>query len=209
MAATDTEESLLAELAALQAAGPHPCDPVGLHYMTQLANRMPTQPEAVRRLLAGKLSVALSHYREQLSQPQTIAQLSNKVTSPLAELNRYIDSRSQADDEVTWSAGVPDRSEMKSVRQFKQAWSRIRAEDQVDQAILQGPKNPGPINSHTLVLRTLTLMRQLSPAYLQRFLAQADALLCLERVTAKGASKGTSKPPIALSKPRTRARLTK
>ena len=123
----------------------------------------------------------------------------------LAELNRYLESRTRADVEVGLIDWASDNSEMKSVRQFKQAWSQIQAEDQVKRAVLQGPKNPGPINSHTLVLRTLTLMRHLSPAYLQRFLSQADALLCLDRVTAKG----TSKPAVVVSKARSRSRLKK
>jgi len=123
----------------------------------------------------------------------------------LAELNRYLESRTRADAEVVLIDEGQASSEMKSVRQFKQAWSRIQAEDQVERAVLLGPKNPGTINSHTLVLRTLPLMRHLSPAYLQRFLSQADALLCLERVNAKG----TSKPLVVVSKSGSRGRLRK
>ena len=42
------------------------------------------------------------------------------------------------------------------------------------------PDNAGPLNSHALVLRSLALMRELSPDYLQRFLAQLDTWMWLE-----------------------------
>jgi len=212
---SDNEQQLKAALAALRVAGEHLCDPVGFHYMDGLAKRLPTQSDAVRRLLVDKLQLALAGYAQKLSQSSSaqskVATLSSgsdvvaTSSNSLAELNRYLESRTRADVEVGLIDWASDNSEMKSVRQFKQAWSQIQAEDQVKRAVLQGPKNPGPINSHTLVLRTLTLMRHLSPAYLQRFLSQADALLCLDRVTAKG----TSKPAVVVSKARSRSRLKK
>lgn len=61
------------------------------------------------------------------------------------------------------------------------AWPRISAEDQVDQTVRRGPENAGPLNSHMLVLRSLALMRQLSPDYLRRFLSHLDALLWLDQ----------------------------
>ena len=51
---------------------------------------------------------------------------------------------------------------------------------QVAQAIAQAPQNAGPINSHMLVLRSLGLMRDISPDYLNRFMAHVDTLLCLD-----------------------------
>jgi hypothetical protein len=37
------------------------------------------------------------------------------------------------------------------------------------------------MNSHRLVLRSLALMREISPDYLTRFTAYVDALLCLDQ----------------------------
>ena len=45
----------------------------------------------------------------------------------------------------------------------------------------QAPENPGPLNSHLLVLRTLRRMRDLAPAYLERFMAHAQALMWLDQ----------------------------
>ena len=59
-------------------------------------------------------------------------------------------------------------------------WSRLSAEKQVVQALGQAPKNAGPINSHVVALRSLALMRDISPDYLNRFMCYADTLLCLD-----------------------------
>jgi hypothetical protein len=55
----------------------------------------------------------------------------------------------------------------------------------------QAPKNAGPINSHMLVLRALTLMREASPDYLNRFICYADTLLCLDQA---GQERASAKP---------------
>jgi hypothetical protein len=73
------------------------------------------------------------------------------------------------------------RTELKSVRQFRNTWSKLSADKQVAKALHQAPKNAGPINSHMLVLRSLALMREISPDYLNRFMTYADSLLCLDQ----------------------------
>ena len=47
----------------------------------------------------------------------------------------------------------------------------------------QAPDNPGPLNSHGLVLRALQQMQALSLAYLTRFLAQAEAWAWLDQAS--------------------------
>jgi hypothetical protein len=64
----------------------------------------------------------------------------------------------------------------------------------VAQALDQAPKNAGPINSHMLVLRSLALMRDIAPDYLNRFMSYVDTLLCLDPdapAPAKSAGKAT------------------
>jgi hypothetical protein len=98
---------------------------------------------------------------------------------------RDIEDRGQA----PWQA-VPavDRAEpgvvgppLRSVQRFGALWSRLSAERQLAEAVARGPMHAGPLNSHSLMLRVLTLMNGLSPDYLHRYLAQVDTLLWLER----------------------------
>lgn len=110
--------------------------------------------------------------------------------APLVQLNRYIQDAVHGGIEGGLHEGPQDRPvghngtarpEMKSVRRFRETWSRIAADDQVHSAMQRGPENAGPLNSHLLVLRSLAWMRELSPDYLRRFLSQVDTLLWLEQ----------------------------
>lgn len=71
--------------------------------------------------------------------------------------------------------------ELKALDAVRNTWARLDAEQRLEQAIAQVPANAGPLNSYQLVLRTLTLMRDVSPEYLQRFMSYTDALMWLER----------------------------
>lgn len=73
------------------------------------------------------------------------------------------------------------RPELKTIRNFRNTWSKLSVEKQVTQALEHAPANAGPINSHMLVLRSLALMRDVSPDYLNRFMTYADTLLCLDQ----------------------------
>ena len=110
--------------------------------------------------------------------PQYIAQQSADVTAPHAEV----------------IAGLGQPRELKTSRVFRNTWSKLSVDRQVAQALDQAPKNAGPINSHMLVLRSLTLMRDISPDYLNRFTSYVDSLLALEQ-TQKG--KAVSAPKAA------------
>ncbi len=221
----DGEKSLLSWHASLRNEGAQRLDPARFHYLEVLSQRMDTAPAEVRRILEGKLKVALADYGERFRQAQKaasdeLASLSarhpdlarelhrlfaagdyggmrrlgaqsvfNRYCAPLAQLNQYIQHVKQDGiDHPLGSRLVSDMaasSEMASVRRFREAWSRIAAEDQVDQAVGRGPVNAGPLNSHMLVLRSLALMRKLSPDYLRRFLSHVDTLLWLDQANQK------------------------
>lgn len=63
---------------------------------------------------------------------------------------------------------------------FRATWSKVRTEQQYRQSLDQVPRNAGPLNSNSLVHRSLATMRELSPDYLQQFLSYIDALAWLE-----------------------------
>ena len=138
--------------------------------VAQLSASRPAVAREGRRLLqAGDFS-AVHKLVARVGSP------SGPRSHPLAELNRHIRLVSEP-VEAGGDAALP---ELKSVRRFREMWSRMAAVDDVDAAVGRGPENAGPLNSHMLVLRSLGLMRQVSPAYLRRFLAQVEALLWLE-----------------------------
>ncbi|HEX5311998.1 DUF2894 domain-containing protein [Aquabacterium sp.] len=164
----------------------------GKHVELMLA-RMDGQPIGVQQALAARINKALDVLEQGAvsGQPSSFPRNPSSVVackpSPLAELPAYIESRSQQPASQDPFESETVSSEMKSVRRFSEVWSRIAAETQVKQAVGRGPENAGPLNSHMLMLRSLTLMKQLSTDYLRRFLSEMDTLLWLEQLNQKHA----------------------
>lgn len=181
----------------LRAEGAQRHDPVRFRYLEVLAERLPTQPVAVQQLLVRKLQAAVADYAAR-ARPAARSGPVNEVPprpaeSPLAQLNGELRARAQADAGPELGTSLASVPEMRSVRRFGEVWAKISAEQQVAQALTRGPENAGPLNSHRLVLRSLALMRALSPDYLHQFVSQMDSLLWLEQAAAK--------PPRAPMKP--------
>lgn len=84
--------------------------------------------------------------------------------------------------------------ELGSLQYFRDTWSRLNVDRQLAQAFAQAPENAGPLNSHHLVLRSLKLMRELSPHYLEHFVTYAEALLWLDQ--ADTAARTPGKKPV-------------
>lgn len=101
--------------------------------------------------------------------------------SCLRELVLYMAQQSAAQPEAGAPGALPSRPELKTTRHFRKTWSKLSADKQLTQALDLAPKNAGPINPHMLVLRSLRLMRDISPDYLNRFTSYVDALLCLDQ----------------------------
>ena len=74
-------------------------------------------------------------------------------------------------------------------------WSKVRTEQQYRQSLGQVPRSFGPLNSNSLVHRSLATMRELSPAYLQQFLSYVDALAWLEDLAGGGSRSARARRP--------------
>lgn len=204
----DPHAQLARQLDDLRNEGAWRLDPVRFRYIESLARRLPTQPEAVRRLLQDKLGQAVADYAQRHLQARTHGQRQTEgnlarpvrrlapgkagVATPslspaLAELNAYIRSASQAlrGPALPGQTDAPHEPnaqvELASVRRFRQAWSHQRTQDQVTRAVARKPTQAGPLNSHALALQSLALMQALSPDYLRRFMLQVESLQWLDQ----------------------------
>lgn len=182
----------VAALAALQAAGvagATPFDPVRLHYLEALARRSQGFDGAVKLHLEDKLRQALAHYQARGAQHALAAQDARRPPdaaqpSALAALTRQLAPQlpKPAEAAVGGSAARMEAyPELKSVRKHRDTWSKLSVDRQLTQALAQAPENAGPLNSHQLVLRSLSVMRDISPDYLNRFMSYVDALLWLDQ----------------------------
>lgn len=184
-------------LQTLRLNGADRFDPVRFHFIEALARRVPAHHGAAQRILESKLAAALAAYDQRFEQARSaagdsVAQIAKSVRQTgLAELTRDLAQRSPADGDVSLDEAPGSRSELKAVRYFRKTWSKLSVDRQLAQAIAQGPQNAGPLNSHRLVLRSLALMSEISPDYLNRFMSYADALLWLDQVDKRPTTKRT------------------
>jgi hypothetical protein len=72
--------------------------------------------------------------------------------------------------------------ELPALAEFRQRWSTLRADSQLQQSVNHTPTDAGPLNSTALASRAIAMMRELSPAYLRQFLAYVDDLAWLEQL---------------------------
>jgi hypothetical protein len=166
-----------------------PLHPARLRTLQALARRAAAQPDAVRRLLQPKLPAELPQGVQPAAPPRAAAVTAPAAQpgAPLARLNLHIRTAAAARAEPALPGEAHDPDELPSARAFRKAWARGRTLEQLEQALFRKPANAGPLNSHALVLQTLTLMRDLSPEYLRRFVGAVETLQWLERTPAKGA----------------------
>ncbi|MDI3381307.1 DUF2894 domain-containing protein [Xenophilus aerolatus] len=81
-------------------------------------------------------------------------------------------------------AGLAAMPEPRVLAHVRRVWAGLSAERRLTQSVDALPENPGPLNSQHLLHRSLTLMREVAPGCLHRFMARVDALAALEQMQA-------------------------
>ena len=189
-----------ATLDAWRERGADRMDPVRFHFIAALERRAAGYSGEARRILDDRLAGLLTAYAADLeratgaaAEAAAVAALTSASREParetLAELIDHIARRAPAD--LDGAAAYP---ELPALDYFREAWSKVRAEKQLRQSLAQVPGNAGPLNSSSLVHRSLSLMRELSPGYLKQFLSYVDTLSWLEQMNGGGAPTGKEAP---------------
>ena len=163
-------------LDALRASGAAEHNPVRFAYLEALARRAAGQPEAVRQALLARISDAAEELTSRPSGPP-LAPLVEEACNPLADLLDHIRQHTGAPPDAPRAGPAP---ELRSIACFHDTWARLSTEKQLSQTLAQAPENAGPMNSQHLVLRSLQVMRDIAPEYLQGFMSYIDTLIWLE-----------------------------
>lgn len=161
-----------------------------------LARRAGDRGDAVRRLLEARLAT-LRDSDDQIR--RSVAIPAPPAGSALRDLLDHIAGQAAVRDSEQLAVGDSPRPAYPEVAQLEDArrrWSRIRAESQLRESLEAAPADAGPLNSGRLVHRSITLMREQSPGYLQSFLSYLDALAWLEQMS-DGGLLATAKAPRA------------
>lgn len=154
-------------------------------HITALARRAALQQGAVRQLLETRL-LALQAALDAVPEPGATAcrgmPAAGPRSSPLAELLARLAQPGGAGTPPGHALQTQPPRELKALRDYRSTWSQLAVEQRVHQALARVPANAGPLNTQRLVHQALTALRDASPAYLHRLVAQVEALLWLEQL---------------------------
>lgn len=193
-----------ATLDAWREQGADRLDPVRFHRIDALERRAAALEGEARALLDARLATLIEGFAEVVACAGETATASSATGAPargaLAELVERLARDAQAD-----RRGL----DPELVDYFRTMWSKVRTEQQYRQSLDQVPRNAGPLNSNSLVHRSLATMRELSPAYLQQFLSYVDALAWLEDLAGGGAQPEKEAPRAKAAKPAKKATRAK
>lgn len=176
--------STRATLDAWREQGAERRDPLRFRFLEALEKRAAGLDGEARRLLDERLAAQIAAYAGELKARPVAA---DPVPAE-GTLRALIDA---VNDNAARRA--PAFPELPLLQEFRQLWSHLRTESHVRQSLEQVPENAGPLNSSTLVHRSIALMRELSPGYLGQFLSYIDALSWIEQIPVNGASKAAGK----------------
>ncbi|WP_175158947.1 DUF2894 domain-containing protein [Paraburkholderia fynbosensis] len=211
-----------ATLDAWRARGADRLDPVRFHFIAALERRAAAHGGEARRMLDERLSGLLDAYAADLERATAAA--ASAAAAAAAEAEAKAEAEAQAEAEAAAATAPVSTSreraqetladlighiarhvqaeradaasypELPALDYFRDVWSKVRAEKQMRQSLAQVPGNAGPLNSSSLVHRSLSLMRELSPGYLKQFLSYVDTLAWMEQLNGGGAPVGKEAP---------------
>ncbi|RQR80411.1 MULTISPECIES: DUF2894 domain-containing protein [unclassified Burkholderia] len=183
---TDDATHVRATLDAWREQGADRLDPVRFHRLDALEKRAAALDGDARALLDARLAMLLEEFAQIVARAGEAA-----AAGSAAQANAQAPARSAIGGLVERLArdAQADRRGIDPalIDYFRAMWSKVRTEQQYRQSLDQVPRNAGPLNSNSLVHRSLATMRELSPEYLQQFLSYIDALAWLEDLAGGGA----------------------
>lgn len=194
--ATSTPMPVSAQLDAWRQQQLDRHDPLGFAVIEALQARAQAQQGAVRQLLDARLATMVAAYaarsaeqtarapRRARNAAAAVAERASPLSGLLATLAAHAHTQAPPvpRDAPRHTAPAPAFPALPAISEFRDLWATVRNESQKRISLAQGPGDGGPLNSAVLVHRSLTLMSELSPGYLQHFLMYLDNLAWLEQL---------------------------
>ncbi|SAK44919.1 hypothetical protein AWB79_00900 [Caballeronia hypogeia] len=179
-----------ARLDAWRANGDDRANPVSFHLIDGLEKRTSAYDGEARRMLDERLAQLLDAYERDIELAASKRVVEKSARGPLAMLV----------EDIAKASSVHEATHAELLEYFRAVWSKVSAEKQLRDSFAQVPKNAGPLNSSSLVHRSLSLMREVSPEYLQQFLAYIDALSWMEELSGPVVTAAKDAPRAAAAK---------
>lgn len=194
-------------LDAWRDAGADRVDPLRFSLMRALADRAERHDGLVRQQLDARLATLADAYAEVVAKHVPATSQISTTASPLSELLQQLNAvplqyplplhaantgAAQDGD----SNELSDTTLMPALDEFQQLWSRIRIESLLRQCLDSLPADAGPLHSSVLTYRAMALMQDISPDYLQHFVAYVDVLTWMDQLSGgEGGNLATGRAP--------------
>jgi hypothetical protein len=188
----DRTERFQATLDAWRANGDDRVNRTRFRVIEAMLRRATAYESEARRVIDARVSVLIDRYAQDITRARARSAEATQ-DSPLAAL--LGDMRQRAATRIAPDDLLDD---------LRTVYSKVSAEKRLRESQAQVPKNAGPLNSNSLVHRSLSLMREASPAYFEHFLGYLDALAWMEE--AVFASSAPANAPGAKKAARVKAR---
>lgn len=191
---TSAGDQARATLDAWRASGADRLDPVRFAFIDALQRRAAGHTGQARRRLDERLAALLAAYADDLRHagaPANRASNSSGASDARGPLAGLLDAIAAGGA----AQRSPDYPELALLDYFRETWAALSAEQQLRRSLDHVPANAGPLNSNSLVHRSLALMREVSPGYLRHFLSYVDALAWLGQLGGDGGMPGSDTPP--------------
>lgn len=199
---TDDATHVRATLDAWREQGADRLDLVRFHRIDALERRAAALGGNARALLDARLAALIEDYSAVVARAEE-----TRATDDAARVAPRRGALAALVDRLARDAQADRRGlDPELVDYFRTMWSKVRTEQQYRQSLDQVPRNAGPLNSNSLVHRSLATMRELSPEYLQQFLSYVDALAWLEDLAGGGAQPEKEAPRAKAVKKTTRSK---
>ena len=170
--------------------------PLRFHHVAALHRRATRQDGAAKLLLERRLASLVGTYTADMERMATRGRVATAESSTpisasgedtmaglLSALASPTPPRGATEGTARSEAESKPELEPGILTDFRKIWSTLLTRSQIRQSLERSsPSDAGPLNSATLVHRSLALMAELSPGYLQHFLSYADTLSWLERM---------------------------
>jgi hypothetical protein len=170
---------------------------IRLQLVEALRRRAASHDGEARRILDERLSKLLATDAGTLHGEPGYVEDADSAAPARGALGTLVDqfASHEADDRL------PSFPEMPALDEFQAIWSRLHTASRMRQSLAQVPTDAGPLNSSALVHRSIELMRELSPGYLQHFLSYVDDLSWMARLADSTASTPNDAPrPASIGK---------
>jgi hypothetical protein len=150
-----------------------------------------------------------AHDQSRATQPANKAPIPQQDFMPGAVSRAcYVERKIRQKSTNAMAGNHPQGPELKAVAIFRNEWSKLSTEQQLTQTLAQAPENAGPMNSQHLVLRSLQVMRDIAPDYLQGFMSYIDTLIWLDHADPTKSQAGRNSGKESEKKPRNTKRGT-